>query len=138
MHIPTLTAKSNTIKNSILDKIDVDIISTLLLEFNHTRDHINIYFHSIKIGNIKLDLSNVENSIIKLIHIEINMENRKKGMAFHSIFVLMEIIAAYYAPTTMSLIFEPQKEMNSIAYKLQFQMTSLEKTKHIFIRKCRI
>jgi len=117
--------------------IDAKLISELYLEFNSNRDNINIYINGHQCGHIKLDLK-LENLIVNLSHIEIDASHRRKKIALHSIFILMDILAAYYAPDIISLQFNSDFiAIHSIAYKLNFQTTSLEKKSHIFIRLCR-
>jgi hypothetical protein len=117
--------------------IDAKLISELYLEFNSNRDNIKIYINGHQCGHIKLDLK-LEDLIVNLSHIEIDAPHRRKKIALHSIFILMDILAAYYAPDIISLQFNSDFiAMHSIAYKLNFQTTSLEKKSHIFIRLCR-
>jgi RimJ/RimL family protein N-acetyltransferase len=115
--------------NSILN---LKIISLLSLDFykKDKRDKIHIYYDSKKIGYIDLILHNF---IIQLSHIELDKEYQKKGIAINVIYLLMDMLAAYYAPNRISLKFLYTKEMYSIAYKLLFH-----KIDNFFIRECRL
>ena len=70
----------------------------------------------------------VKNSIIELAHIEIFSAYRKQNIAINAIFILMNILRAYYAPVQYSLIFKYVKQMNEIAFELKF-------SKYIFAQK---
>ena len=132
--------------------VDANIISKLHLTFNKNRDKIEIYLyhgHSKidKIGKIDLNIDNID--IIVLSHIELDNNYRKKNIAVNVLFVLMEILASYYAPLNISLRMAFVKPMFQIAHTLQFHKTLFtkrrqkdenenKKQEEYYIRLCRI
>jgi len=155
------------VAHTINDIIDPNIISKLLLYWDSQNNHslVHILYNGDKIGQIYLNLTDISESIVKLENLKLFNTNEEiklnsEGIKLNSIFILMEIIAAYYAPISMSLIFEDRHKfdpnfeiMHSIAYKLQFykwsNLTELNTShphnsknkqqpkKEYFIRKCR-
>jgi hypothetical protein len=149
------------VAHTINDIIDPNIISKLLLYWDSQNNHslVHILYNGNKIGQIYLNLTDISESIVKLENLKLFNTNEEiklnfEGIKLNSIFILMEIIAAYYAPISMSLIFEDRHKfdpnfeiMHSIAYKLQFykwaNVTELnskntqQPKKEYFIRKCR-
>jgi len=116
--------------------IDSKIISKLLIHFNHLHLFAEILYDGKKIGKINLTKEEEQNAIrVTYINVESN------SMRLHSIFVLMDIIAAYYAPVQMSLIIEDSPNMHPIAYALQFYKWTTESkkthTQDLYIRNCR-
>jgi len=118
--IPPLKCVVNTELN-----VDADIISKLHLKFNSHRDKIEIYYENYKIGHIDLNIDNID--IIVLSHIELVPSYRKKNIAVNVLFILMEILAAYYAPLNISLKMAFVKPMFQIAHTLQFHKTLFTK-----------
>ena len=122
--------------------VHADIIAALHLQFNAKRTHIDIYYNAEKIGNISLNIDDI--SVIILSHIEINAPYRKKNIAVNALFVLMEILAAYYAPLNISLKIAFVKPMFHIAHILKFHKAHWhsdrlsEKKEEYYIRLCRI
>ena len=120
--------------------VDADIISKLNLQFNKHRNKIDIYLISTKIGHIDLNIDNID--VIVLLHIELSPPYRKKNIGVNVLFVLMEILAAYYAPLNISLKMAFVKPMFKIAHTLQFHkgnsMIERGKEEEYFIRLCRI
>ena len=121
---------------------------TLNLQFNKHRNKIDIYLISTKIGHINLNIDNID--VIILSHIELLTSYRKKNIAVNVLFVLMEILAAYYAPLNISLKMAFVKPMFHIAHTLQFHKSHWHsdrpmhdkvhsiKEEEYFIRLCRI
>jgi len=128
--MPSILCKCNT---GIDHGIDPNIISSLSLQFNHDRNTVKVFYMGEKIETIHLNLSHMEDYIIELNIKDIKME---ENMLFHTIFTLMEILSAYYAPYIPQLIIPNQKKIHNIAYKLKFYKNNL--FKEYFIRKCRI
>jgi hypothetical protein len=123
--------------------VDANIIPKLHLTFNKPRNKIEIHLYSntaySKIGHIDLNIDDID--IIVLSHIELDLPYRKKNIAVNVLFVLMEILAAYYAPLNISLKIAFVKPMYTIAHTLQFHKGhSIPETKNeeYFIRLCRI
>lgn len=101
-------------------KIQYSIIEKLHLEFNSSRTEIAIHFFSLgceQIGHIKLKI--LDNTI-ELTNIEIQFNYQKQNIAINSIFMLMEILRAYYAPIKIYLSFKYIKQMHKIAFELKF------------------
>jgi hypothetical protein len=129
--------------------IDADIVSKLYLKFNTTRNKIEIYINNksdfVSIGHIELNIDNID--VIVLSHIELDPPYRKKNIAVNIIFILIETLAAYYAPLNISLKILYVKPMFHIAHILQFHKTLFTKRRQkdendeneeYFIRLCRI
>ena len=109
-----------------------EIIANLALDlhkwYSNSLNKINIFYNDEDIGYITL----IKNGdIITLKHIEL-ISHRKKNISSHVLFILMDILAAYYAPSNISLQFLVVDTMINIANNLRF-----EKKKEYFIRKCR-
>jgi hypothetical protein len=102
------------------------IINSELVTIN---PKIDIYYEEKNIGHIILQKNN---DIITLNHLELHPTHRKKNISSHVLFILMEILAAYYSPNQISLQFIVVDSMIKIANNLKF-----EKKKDYFIRKCR-
>jgi GNAT superfamily N-acetyltransferase len=110
--------------------VDANIISKLHLTFNKTRNKIEInlyhgYSKIDRIGHIDLNIDNID--VIVLSHIELDNKYRKKNIAVNVLFVLMEILASYYAPLNISLRMTFVKPMFQIAHTLQFHKALFEK-----------
>jgi len=137
----------SNIDPNIISNIDPNIISNIALKFLKNRKSADIILiddtdkksdnndkksdnTDKKIGY--LSLSELNNNIITLQHIELDIAYRKKNIAVNIIYILMNILAAYYAPSEILLEFEYKKEMFKIAYELLFY-----KNDNKFIRKCR-
>ena len=122
--------------------ISADIISKLYLKFNKSRNKIEIYYNNSKIGHIDLNIDNID--VIVLSHMELDSSYRKKNIAVNVLFVLMEILAAYYAPLNISLRMAFVKPMFQIAHTLQFHKAHWhsgrpsENEEEYYIRLCRI
>jgi len=142
--------------------VDANIISKLHLTFNKHRNKIEIHLYPntvypntvyskiaySKIGHIDLNIDDID--LIVLSHIELDLSYRKKNIAVNVMFVLMEILASYYAPLNISLKMAFVKSMFQIAHTLQFhkghfipdtkriQNGKIEKEEEYFIRLCRI
>jgi GNAT superfamily N-acetyltransferase len=128
--------------------VDATVISKLNLQFNKHRNKIDIYLISTKIGHINLNIDNID--VIILSHIELLTSYRKKNIAVNVLFILMEILAAYYAPLNISLKMAFVKPMFHIAHTLQFHKSHWHsgrpmhdnvhsiKEEEYFIRLCRI
>jgi len=133
------TRGANYAKNKIIDE---SIISLLSLQTDGTKFfNIKIYMNEynseyINIGHINLNLADISNNIIILKHIELFSKYRKKTIAENVIFLLMDILAAHYAPNHLSLKFADIKQMHTIAYKLEFHKIQ-ENGKEFFIKSCR-
>jgi hypothetical protein len=121
--------------NSIVDtnSIDPTIISLLSLQFNHDRNIVSVFYMGENIEIINLNLSHIADYIIELHIKNIKME---ENILFHAIFMLMDILSAYYAPYIPQLIILNLKKIHNIVYKLKFYKSNL--FKEYFIRKCRI
>ena len=146
----TITPMAQPLKCTVITElhVDVDIISKLHLTFNKSRNKIEIHLfdHSkigySKIGHIDLNIDDI--NIIVLSHIELDTKYRKKNIAVNVLFVLMEILASYYAPLNISLKMAFVKPMFQIAHTLQFHKehfipdTKNEKDEEYFTRLCRI
>jgi hypothetical protein len=128
--------------------VSADIISKLHLKFNSHRDKIEIFYKNSKIGHIDLNIDDID--VIVLSHIELVPSYRKKNIVVNVLFILMEILAAYYAPLNISLKMAFVKPMFHIAHTLQFHKShwhsdrpmhdkvhSIKEEEH-FIRLCRI
>jgi hypothetical protein len=127
----TMQHKPNAI--AIANKlISANILASLSLQFED-KSSVDIHLDGNNIGNIKLNLAHLIDNIIILDHIEIKSEYRKKELSTHSIFLLMDILGAKYAPDNPILKFKYVKQMFNIAYKLEFQ-----KINDHFIKTCRI
>jgi hypothetical protein len=123
-------------------KLKAEILSELILQFNEKRDMVDIYLSTKKIGFIKYKtyLELKESPILKLIelpyiymdHIELDYLYRKKNITINILFLFMETLAAYYAPSSISLVMSYCKQMHNIAFELEFA-----KMDNIYIRKCR-
>jgi GNAT superfamily N-acetyltransferase len=128
--------------------VDATVISKLNLQFNKHRNKIDIYLISTKIGHIDLNIDDID--VIVLSHIELSPSYRKKNIAVNVLFILMEILAAYYAPLNISLKMAFVKPMFQIAHTLQFHKSHWHsgrpmhdkvhsiKEEEYFIRLCRI
>jgi len=112
-----------------LNDISTDIISKLFLKFDKNRTKVEIYLDGAEsqssIGYINLNIDNI--SEIVLTHIELLPQYRKKNIAVNVLFVLMEILASYYAPLNISLKMAFVKQMHNIAYALKFHKTLFTK-----------
>ena len=106
-----------------------EIIANLSLDNITKIEKIDIYYEESNIGYINL---HNKNDIMTLKHIELHTTHRKKNIASHVLFILMEIIAAYYSPKQIFIQFLVVDNMIQIANNLKF-----EKKKDYFIRKCR-
>jgi GNAT superfamily N-acetyltransferase len=130
-----------SIRNPISKDLDANLIAELSLQFNQNRDSVDILQSGKKIGNIHL---NIVYNIIELKKIDI----KEPKLILNIIFVLMDILAAYYAPNTPQFIFLPldtkvldmhQHWQNYVAFELQFfkgRPFDDNKTEY-FIKKCR-
>jgi hypothetical protein len=121
--------------------VNAEIVSSLHLQFNAKRTNIDIYYNDEKIGNIALNLDDI--TVIILSHIEINLQYRKKNIAVNVLFILMEILAAYYAPLNISLKMAFVKPMFHIAHILKFHKghstaNNGNISEEYYIRLCRI
>jgi hypothetical protein len=129
----TMQHKPNAISKCNPNKlISPDVLSSLALHFKD-KTLVEIHVDGNNIGNIKLNLTHLIDNIIILEHIEIKSEYRKKDISTHSIFLLMDILGAKYAPDNPTLKFKYVKQMFNTAYKLEFQ-----KINDHFIKTCRI
>jgi hypothetical protein len=145
------------VKNPISPNISSKIICELLLQFNKERDHIDILYSVdnnklSKIGSITLNLTNIVMNIIELKSINLdkieNLSSCLYAMGLNVIFVLLDILGAYYAPNNPQFILNSdlysmskKKELEFIAFELKFSKgtsNSLISTKDYYIRKCRI
>jgi len=125
-------------KNIIISKkIQYSIVEKIHLEFNKERTHVQIYYnddiHLSKnkhIGNLKLHI--LENTQIQLTHLEIDT-TFTKTIEINVIFILINILRAYYAPLQMFLLLKYEKKMNDIAFELEFS-----KKGDYYIKKCKI
>jgi hypothetical protein len=118
--------KHNLAINSILykcknSKMDINILKCLFLEIDI--NSVKIFYNDINIGHIKLSqlLEILTYSCIEVIHIEILPKYRKKNITMHVIFILMDILRAYYAPMVVHMAFKYVKPMHKIAFELNFQ-----------------
>jgi hypothetical protein len=111
-------------------KIKYSIIEHILLEFNKERTNAKIYYEQKLIGHIKLD---IQYEIIELTHIEIEKQYRNKNISIHIIFILMNILSAYYAPIAIILSFKYIKQMHNIAFELEFTKKENMYIKNIYI-----
>jgi hypothetical protein len=127
--------KANAITINHPNKIiSAELLSSLSLHIDN--DIIKIYVDNNNIGNIKLNLTKLIDNIIILEHIEIDKNYRKKEISVHSIFLLMDILGAKYAPDNPTLKFKFVKQMFNIAYKLEFQKKTYGDNL-FFIKICR-
>ena len=106
-------------------KIQYSILEKIYLEFNSEKTQVNIYYDDHSAGHIKLHIKQNEIyvtsiPIIKEENIEINV-----------IFMLMELLRAYYAPIQMFLLLKYEKKMDDIAFELEFA-----KKEDYYIKKC--
>ena len=122
-----------SIRNPISKDLDSDLIAALSLQFNQNRDSINVLQSGTKISIIDL---NISHNIIELKKINI----REPKLILNIIFVLMDILAAYYAPNIPQFIFLPLGAWPPyVALELQFfkgRPFDDNKTEY-FIKKCR-
>jgi len=88
------------------------------LKFNQTRDIVEILFSGKKIGIITL---HVIHNVIELKNID-KIENK---LCVNVIFILMDILGAYYSPNIPQLIMSVNKLHEYIAFELQFYKTHL-------------
>ena len=127
-----------SVKNPISKDIDSNIIGDLSLEFNQNRDIVQVFYSKKKIGIIHL---NITYNIIELKKIEISSTNLKIDTFYvNIIFMLMDILAAYYAPNIPQLILSADHDTFAhAAYELQFfKGHPFENNKkEYFMRKCR-
>jgi len=130
-------------------KLKAEIISELVLQFNNiasaSPNIVDIYLSNKKIGFIKFKsylesptlksptLKSIELPYIFMDHIELSIQYRKKDIAINILFLFMETLAAYYAPSSISLIMLYCKQMHDIAFELEFA-----KIDNIYMRKCRL
>ena len=128
-----------SVKNPISKDIDSNIIGNLSLEFNQNRDIVQVFYSKKKIGIIHLNIANI--GVIELKKIEISSTNLKIATFYvNIIFMLMDILAAYYAPNTPQLILSADHDTFAhAAYELQFfKGHPFENNKkEYFMRKCR-
>ena len=119
---------------SNIKEIDPTIIAAMSLQFNQARTDVSVSYLEKKIETIKLNLEYIQDYMIELKIQDIKME---ENLLLHTIFILMDILAAYYAPYMPQLILFNNKKIHNIAYILQFYKSNLYKG-DFFIRKCRI
>ena len=119
-------------------KLQATILSELVLEFNEKRDMIQIYLSNKKIGFIRTKLHLGHNTTvidlpyILIDHIELDTQYQKKNIAINVLFLFMDILGAYYAPSSILLLTKYCKQMHTIAFELEFA-----KMGDIYMRKCR-
>jgi hypothetical protein len=118
---------------SNIKEIDPKIIAAISLQFNHAQTNVNVLYREDKIETIQLNLENIQDYIIEL---KINDIKMDENILLHTIFIFMDILAAYYAPYMPQLIMSNNKKIHNIAYILQFYKSNIHK--NFFIRKCRI
>ena len=142
-----------SIQDPISKELDSDIIMKLLLQFNQTRDSVEVLYSVdnklSKIGIITLNLSHIIDNLIMLDHIklETNLESKLDGnldkMSLNIVFVLLDILGAYYAPNNPQFImrYENMENYSFIAFELQFfkgaPLLESGDKKEYFMRKCR-
>jgi hypothetical protein len=115
--------------------IDINIIYNMSLQFNNNRDYVDVFYMNKKIETIKLTL----HELYYAIELNINDVNMEDNLLLHCLFILMDILAAYYAPHNIQLIIEDCKKNHNIAYQLDFYKSNIfENKKEYFIRKCRM
>ena len=128
-----------SVRNPISKDIDSNIIGDLSLEFNQNRDIVQVFYSEKKIGAIHLNIANI--GVIELKKIEISSTNFKITTFYvNIIFILMDILAAYYAPNIPQLILSADHDTFAhAAYELQFfKGHPFENNKkEYFMRKCR-
>jgi hypothetical protein len=105
----------------------------LSLQFNQTRDNINVLYSGKKIGILILKIMN---NIIIVDQIKIDKIDK---IELHIIFILMDILAAYYAPTNLQCALHcDDKILEYIAYELQFVKSHpFDDKKEYFVKNCR-
>jgi hypothetical protein len=115
-------------------KLQATILTELVLEFNEKRDIIQIYLSNKKIGVIhtKLHSTAIDLPYIFMDNIELDIQYRKKNIAINVLFLFMDILGAYYAPSPILLLTKYCKQMHNIAFELEFA-----KMGDIYMRKCR-
>jgi hypothetical protein len=120
-------------------KLQTEILSKLILQFNEKRDKVDIYLLNKKIGFIDFKsyleiekelpklksielpkLKSIELPYIFMDHIELDSQYRKKNIAINVLFLFMETLAAYYAPSSILLAMIYCKQMHTIAFELEF------------------
>jgi hypothetical protein len=110
--------------------LQYSIIKNIHLEFNKERTMVQIYYNYKHSGLLKLHI--IENNTIHLSYIEITIKE-DHFIKINVIFILMNILSAYYAPLQMFLLLTYEKEMDNIAFELEFS-----KKEDYYIRKCKI
>jgi len=137
-----------SIQDPISKELDSDIIIKLLLQFNQTRDSIDVLYSVdnkvSKIGIITLNLSHIIDNLIILDNIKLNLGNLENlnldKMYLNVVFVLLDILGAYYAPNNPQFIMKCEN-YSFIAFELQFfkgvPLLELNDKKEYFMRKCR-
>jgi hypothetical protein len=124
------------------NKLNEEILSKLILQFNDERTLVDIYLLDKKIGFIKFKehlnnidiIKEIDSPYIFMHHIELEPHYRKKNISVNVLFLFMEILSAYYAPLPIVLATTYCKHMHKIAFELEFtKIFNL----NIYIRKCR-
>jgi GNAT superfamily N-acetyltransferase len=123
-------------------KIKYSILENIHLEFNHDRTEVIIMKSSNRmqsmqsigriksmqsIGRIKLHIKQNEIYVVTMPE----LVNNNEDIAINIIFILMDILRAYYAPIQMSLLLKYEKKNDSIAFELEFA-----KKDNYYIHKC--
>ena len=131
------------ITTTISTKIQYSIIEKIHIEFNHDRTKATATIDansSLKHIDIVL---NVQQNIININMIDVNMIDI--SILINVIFILMQKLSAYYSPIIVSLviphniILKHKKEMDKIAFELEFAKTTFAKEKNnedYYIKKC--
>jgi hypothetical protein len=118
-------------------KIQYSIIENIHLEFNLGRTDVVVYYGGLNAGHYGGHYGGLNAGHIKL-HIkqnEIYMASmpviKEENIEINIIFILMEILRAYYAPVQMFLLLKYDKKMDDIAFELEFS-----KKGDYYIKKC--
>jgi hypothetical protein len=110
----------------VYDNLNINILKQLSLVFNTNRTKVNIIMNNETIGHITLQEINSE-MVVKLKNI--TSTNITNEILVNVLFVLMDIIAAYYAPNIVYLMMK--EDVAAAAKKLQFL-----KEGAYYIKKC--
>jgi hypothetical protein len=113
-----ITLHSNTLQYSIMKNIHLEMIP-----IDSVNIEIQVNILSSKQDHIKLHITS------NYIYIT-SMPNLKHDI--NIIFMLMELLRAYYAPIQMFLLLKYEKKMDAIAFELEFS----KKDNNYYIKKC--
>ena len=95
-------------------KIEYSIIEKLYLEFNLDKTEIIVYYNKVNTRHIKLHIKQNE------IYVASIPVMKEENVEINVVFMLMELLRAYYAPVQMFLLLKYEKKNDEIAFELEF------------------